>query len=671
MQLQQSFRPRVWLHAGLRLLFIVAITLVALALSDCRPVQSVEAITTDIRTTQFARGVPSATNIIVVAIDDYSLQEAEPYFGRWPWPRAAHAAILDQCKGAEIFGMDILLPERVDPVNRPALDEDNFLARVDSHANFVAAAALTAHAQSSNNDTNVAMRFSSFVDGVQSLELHERAFLLPPYPKFAAKVDALGFVNIFPDQGGTVRHYPMFIEHAGVPYPSFAVSIALRAVGNTNRQAYVESPIPADQWLFPDHRIHLRGLETRVAQDGEFRIVYNQTTYPVLSAIDVIHSYRQEQAGMEVLYPRSYFDDKIVLFGSTATGLQDDRHATPLGTRIPGVLIHATAIDNLLTEQQFRTTPPVLHWILCFLMTLMPWVWEKVRPQLVILISALTLLSYILLLAISTTQAWLLPATSPVIGWSTSLLLFSLFRWDREQRRSRHLERIERAKQQFTDMLVHDLKGQIGNLGMSVEMLDDAPLGEEYRPLLQAMGSSSQRMLSQVHSLLDIRRMEEGRMPLRKESASISSLVDRVVKEFQASADFVGLRLEAKIFPSVQRACDFDPDVMYRVLANLVLNAIQYAKKGSAVTIEVEQKDDNLFVSIRNEGRNLPAPVKATLFQPFHYFDQPGANTRSVSTGLGLAFCKLAMDAHGGHIELESPWADGTAGVSASIRLPG
>ena len=351
--------------------------------------------------------------------------------------------------------------------------------------------------------------------------------------------------------------------------------------------------------------------------------------------------------------------------------MQNDRRSTPSGARVPSVLIHANAIDNLLSGHQFRSPPPVILWTLCFILAACPWAMNRARPQWVFLFSGVTLLLYLGFLTIAAHLFWMFPAMPPFLAWLFSFLIYAGTRWDSEQNKAKELERLEDAKQQFTDMLVHDLKGQIGNLGLSVEMMEELSDDETLRPLIQSMNTSGQRLLSQVNSLLDIRRMEEGRMPIRKETLALHGLVDRCVQEFEPSAKLVGLAVRYTRDPELTSPVQVDPAVMQRVLANLLLNAIQYGKPGTQLQVHLRAEDHWAVLEVENEGRNLPEGAQQSLFQPFLYFEQPSeSNLRAVSTGLGLSFCKLAVEAHEGMIGVTSPLADGRVGVRARVRLP-
>ena len=120
----------IWLRAFNRMAIIVVLSLGALALRDCSVVRSVDQIAYDLRAATVATGQDPGTNLVVIAVDDQSLRNAEGEWGRWPWPRDAFTAILSQCGDASVFGMTMLLPEIADH----APGEESLSTR--SHSNF-------------------------------------------------------------------------------------------------------------------------------------------------------------------------------------------------------------------------------------------------------------------------------------------------------------------------------------------------------------------------------------------------------------------------------------------------------------------------------------------------------------------------------------------------------
>jgi signal transduction histidine kinase len=105
-----------------------------------------------------------------------------------------------------------------------------------------------------------------------------------------------------------------------------------------------------------------------------------------------------------------------------------------------------------------------------------------------------------------------------------------------------------------------------------------------------------------------------------------------------------------------------DPDLMRRVLANLIDNAIRHSPEGTKITISVERGSDSVEIAVADQGRGIPADQRDTVFERF----QSGEQRHAANRGLGLAFCKLAVEAHGGKIWVE----DGSPGAVFRIKVP-
>ena len=187
----------------------------------------------------------------------------------------------------------------------------------------------------------------------------------------------------------------------------------------------------------------------------------------------------------------------------------------------------------------------------------------------------------------------------------------------------------------------------------------------------EIVSTSSSRLMTQINALLDIRRMQEGRMQLKVESADVNQLLERILADYQVAAARTGLRLamESRIEPGTLALVD--PDVFVRIMANLIWNAIKYAVQGSTVVVKaVPEGPDHLQVLVCNEGKPIAPALQRDLFIAFVTGPPPDDMKKIPSTGLGLTFCKLAAEAHGGAIRLDSPVPGEEGGVQVQVSFP-
>lgn len=231
---------------------------------------------------------------------------------------------------------------------------------------------------------------------------------------------------------------------------------------------------------------------------------------------------------------------------------------------------------------------------------------------------------------------------------------------------------LDKMRDDLTRTMVHDLRNPLTAISVSLQLLDmtaSADLPADQQQMLQSARSGAQRMLELVNNILDVSRLEGGRMRIVRVPVSLAELVAETLHTQSPLAAGKDLRLESQVPPSLPLALA-DASLMERVLQNLVDNAIKFTPDGGQVRIVVGQLDGErverwrqrgveppcLFVSIADDGPGIPPEIKGQLFQKF----ATGPQEESGS-GLGLAFCKLAVEAHQGRIWVESEPGRGTA----------
>jgi signal transduction histidine kinase len=182
--------------------------------------------------------------------------------------------------------------------------------------------------------------------------------------------------------------------------------------------------------------------------------------------------------------------------------------------------------------------------------------------------------------------------------------------------------------------------------------------------LVEGVNRGTSNTLALVTQLLDIARLTEGRLDLCREEVAIEALLVSCARELQPWAN-----IEQKpIVVSVPTACPplmADENLLRRVLVNLISNAIKHTPPATAITLSAELSGANIRLLVHDTGQGIPAEIKQQLFQRFAA--TAGAGQRQSNTGLGLAFCKLAVEAHGGTISVDSTPGQGTR---FTITLP-
>lgn len=217
------------------------------------------------------------------------------------------------------------------------------------------------------------------------------------------------------------------------------------------------------------------------------------------------------------------------------------------------------------------------------------------------------------------------------------------------------LQRLQLQKEQLSEFLVHDLKNPVHAIELLAQRVLRLPqLDDRARDATQRIRAETGGLLRMITNLLDINRADEGQLAPRRERLALPGLIAEVLDELRTRA----AANEVELTADVQLAeLDADRDLLYRVLANLVDNAIRHAPAGTAVQVSATADG----IAIRDAGAGVPPALRDRVFERF----VSGTDATRGNRGLGLAFCKAAVEAHGGRIWIE----DGAPGAVFRVRL--
>jgi signal transduction histidine kinase len=246
---------------------------------------------------------------------------------------------------------------------------------------------------------------------------------------------------------------------------------------------------------------------------------------------------------------------------------------------------------------------------------------------------------------------------------------------------------LAQLREDYTGMLVHDLRAPLTAIMNGIMMVKrglGGPTTDQQQELLGIAHQGSQTMLEMVNTLLDISKMEEGRLTLNAEPLSPYALIDQTLDRLRVSAQDQRVRLVQELAVGLP-LIEADREKLVRVLQNLLDNAIKFSPQGSTVALGAGfarlarrtrgnhhglplrlpplDPTDWLVFWVRDQGPGIPPQFHARIFEKFGQVR--GRKVRG--TGLGLTFCKLAVEAHGGTIWLQS--AEG-AGSTFALALP-
>jgi two-component system, sensor histidine kinase and response regulator len=233
----------------------------------------------------------------------------------------------------------------------------------------------------------------------------------------------------------------------------------------------------------------------------------------------------------------------------------------------------------------------------------------------------------------------------------------------------RNLERqreLERLRDNLVHMVVHDMRSPMQVIVMTLEMVQK--IVQEHDPDLQefviAAQQSAKQLLNMAGELLDISRLETDQMPLQYTTGSLVGLVRVVQESCAAMAEGKKLAVE----PGEEITAVYDHDLIRRVLMNLINNALHFIPPDGEIRIGVSRDNRQILVKVADNGSGIPPEYHQKIFEKFGQVEKKGAR---YGTGLGLAFCKLAVEAHGGVIGVESNIGQGSTFWFTLPLVPG
>ncbi|MEH0152557.1 tetratricopeptide repeat-containing sensor histidine kinase [Limibacter armeniacum] len=229
--------------------------------------------------------------------------------------------------------------------------------------------------------------------------------------------------------------------------------------------------------------------------------------------------------------------------------------------------------------------------------------------------------------------------------------LYARYRLAIKERKARELEVIGRFKESMTGMIAHDLKNPLSViLGMESE-----------KPSTKQM---AKQMLQLVNNMLDVQKFENAEVQLNLEDFSLTALVSEVIEQVRPLLS----EKNVTIIPKVESAVGVraDREMIFRVLVNFLTNAIKFSPNNSTIEIEVVQVEKKVEISIHDYGTGIEKSKVAEIFNAYTQVDARKSGGVA-STGLGLSFCKLAVEAHGSTILVDSELGKGT---SFTFSLP-
>jgi len=226
---------------------------------------------------------------------------------------------------------------------------------------------------------------------------------------------------------------------------------------------------------------------------------------------------------------------------------------------------------------------------------------------------------------------------------------------------------LAQMREDLTHMIVHDLRNPLGSMMSSLQLIHTAFVEpDETVPVMKLVSiamRSGHKMYRLINSLLDLGRLEAGETELKRTLVSARTLVHEAMEQIQPLALNRSQTLAARVEPGIPKVLA-DAELIVRVLTNLLDNAVKFTPREGRIALSASQAGNELAFSVSDTGCGIPAESQQRVFDRFARLEHTKGYKGS---GLGLSFCKIAVEAHGGRIWVES---EPGHGATFSFTLP-
>jgi two-component system sensor histidine kinase/response regulator len=229
------------------------------------------------------------------------------------------------------------------------------------------------------------------------------------------------------------------------------------------------------------------------------------------------------------------------------------------------------------------------------------------------------------------------------------------------------LLRLQLQKERLMAFVVHDLKNPVNTMDLYAQMvLRDRTVPDDTRRAASEIRAAAKQLVRLILNLLDLSKADEGKLEPKVSAIDLCKLLTGVVGDLEMAAQASAVRVSWSSAPTLDRI-RADEDLLRRALTNLVENAIRHAPEGTDVTVAATGSERAVEIRVADRGKGVPTSMREHIFDPFVQIgDTVDATMTRGGRGLGLAFCKVAVECHGGRIWIE----DADPGAILAMSLP-
>ncbi len=369
-------------------------------------------------------------------------------------------------------------------------------------------------------------------------------------------------------------------------------------------------------------------------------------------------------------FPKGFFEDKIVLIGPSYISNADDTVLTPFNREeyiTSKLAVHAQIIESFIQNKTILQVPRDISNVLAILISLfLSVIISKMRPTTGVAMALALMFGVIILayLLFSMLGLWLY-VTHIILTVFVVYYIWVPFRAIGEYQRryaiqeeTKLLKKVENLKQNFISLMSHDLKTPVAKIAGMADVMKHKNSGNiELANGLQSIIDATKELNKFISSILDLTKVESRNISLNMQSKDINSIVENTIDNlrYEASTKNVNVVLDlAPLYP-----IEFDINLMKRVFANLVENAIKYSGEGSEVNVKTWDDEQWVYITISDNGVGIPPEELEYIFEKFYRVKNDASHSIK-GTGLGLYLVKYFVELHGGTIEATSEVGNGT-----------
>ena len=220
---------------------------------------------------------------------------------------------------------------------------------------------------------------------------------------------------------------------------------------------------------------------------------------------------------------------------------------------------------------------------------------------------------------------------------------------------------VEQMKDEFISVVSHELRTPLTSIHGALGMLASGLLNAEPETsgrLLEIAVDSTKRLVRLINDILDIERIESGKITMAKQAVDAAELMTKAVDVMQAMAQKLGVTITVA---TVSAQLWVDPDRIIQTLTNLLSNALKFSLSGASIWLKADFCGNQILFQVKDQGRGIPVDKLETIFERFQQVDASDSRNHE-GTGLGLAICRSIVQQHGGRI-----WAESTLGEGSTF----